>query len=494
MVLKPLIIISFLFLFLCFGKGQHPVFMQKALFSYDNITVGGLIDSISKKYSIHFAYDVGVIPFDSIVTADVNNVLLGEWISNFFGTSHVDVFFLNQQVVISRSVFLSPKESFIRISGNVAISGSNRSIPFVNVGVVDKPVGTVTNDQGLFEIILPLSYAGEMLSFSHLGFLSVKIKIPAADSSILVNLSETSVNLPEVKVKYMNPLSIVTQMVERIPQNYPINPFFLTAFFRETIRQDGRFVDVSEAVIEILKPSYKNEFETERVRFIKGRKGKEVSEMDLVNFKLEGGPYHFSRLDVVLQRNFLPYDNGKTDYIYSLEGLTIEHDRLVYRVEFKPVNDSGDLYYQGELRIDTESYALVSAEFELTSSSIRRSRNYLIKRDAKRFKTTPYFARYQVDYRPWGNLWVLNRVRGEVSLRIFDKSRRERSHIQTVSEMVVSDLKTQDNRQHLKWAETIKADYVLSDRIGDFDPDFWRNFNIIRPDEALEKVFTPKNK
>ena len=74
-------------------------------------------------------------------------------------------------------------------------------------------------------------------------------------------------------------------------------------------------------------------------------------------------------------------------------------------------------------------------------------------------------------------------------MRIVDKSRRERSNIQTVSEMLVSDFIQADNRQRLRWSETFKSDYVLSERIGDFDPEFWKNFNIIRPDEALESVF-----
>ena len=211
--------------------------------------------------------------------------------------------------------------------------------------------------------------------------------------------------------------------------------------------------------------------------------------MDLVNFKLEGGPFYFSRLDVVRRRDFIPDENGNSIYVYSLEGFGSEYDHLVYRVKFKPREDTGELYYQGELRIDTESYALVSAVFELTPKSIHRSRGYLIKRDARRFKTRPYFARYQVDYRPWGDLWVLNRVRGEVSLRIVDKSRRERSDIQTVSEMLVSDFTRAQSRQRIGWVEVFKADYILSERIGDFDPDFWQNFNIIRPDEVLEKVF-----
>lgn len=491
MVLKPLVILVLLFLISFRGMGQKSVTQVRADFTFKNITIGQLMDSISKIYEIDFAYDAGIIPLDSVVSVELKNGAIGKWISEFFGAKGAEVGFMDNQVVIGRSRGVSIAKNSIRITGQVEIYGSNRPVALVNVGVVDKPIGTVTNDQGLFEIILPQSYAGEKLSFSHLGFLSKKILVPASDSTVVVALAETSVNLPEVQIKYMNPINIVKKMVEMIPQNYPDNPFFLTAFFRETIRQDGRYVDVSEAVVEILKPSYLTSFDSERVRFIKGRKGKEVSEMDLVNFKLEGGPYHFSRLDVVRHRDFTPDSEGHSMYVYSLDGMAIEHDRLVYRVKFKPHNDTGELYYQGELRIDSESYALVSAVFELTPSSIRRSRNYLIKRDARRFKTRPYFARYQVDYRPWGGLWVLNRVRGEVSLRIVDKSRRERSDIQTVSEMLVSDFTRGESRQRLRWVETFKADYVLSERIGDFDPGYWQNYNIIRPDEALEKVFLP---
>ncbi|MBN1800148.1 MAG: carboxypeptidase-like regulatory domain-containing protein [Candidatus Lokiarchaeota archaeon] len=466
--------------------------MTKTSFYYSQITIGQLIDSLSKKYEINFAYNAGVIDLDSIVSVKANDVPLNQWIVSFFSSSYTDVFINDKQVVIcskTEAGTTNNSNNNIRVSGKVEDYSYLRPVPMVNIGVVNLPVGTVTNDQGAFEIILPLEYAGETLSFSHLGFLSKKIIIPDKDTTIVISLHETSVILPEVEVKYMSPLKIISKMVKEIPGNYPDASFFLTAFFRETIRQDGRFVDVSEAVVEIMKPSYRTGIESEKVKFIKGRKGKEVSEMDLVNFKLEGGPFHFSRLDVVRNRNFVPDENSVSEYTYSFEGFDTEHDRMVYRIKFKPVNDTGELFYQGEFRIDSKSYALVSAIFELTPASIKRSKNYLIKRDSRRFKARPYFARYQVDYRPWGDLWVLHRVRGEVSLRIVDKSRRERSDIQTVSEMLVSDFKPAENRDRLKWVETFKSDYILSERIGDFDFDFWKNFNIIRPDEALEKVF-----
>ena len=481
-----------LFFILCRvpGWGQESVWQQKVDFSFQDIRVEQLIDTLSALYEINFAYDAGILSLDSVVTTSGSGMLLSQWIHNFFGITGAEVSLLDQQIVIGKPRGKFNLNTSMRIVGTVKQYATGEPLGMVNIGVVDYPIGTVTNDRGDFEIILPNSYAGEILSFSHLGFLSKRMQIPASDTLLTVLLPESAVNLPEVEVKYMNPVHIIEQMIRNIGMNYPSDPYFLTAFFRETIRQDGKYVDISEAVIEVYKPSYQNTFDMERARFIKGRKGKEVSEMDLVNFKLEGGPYHFSRLDVVRQGDFFPGDDKSFIYVYSLEGMGIEQDKMVYRVKFRPREDNDDLLYQGELRIDSESFALVSAVFELTPSSIRRSRNYLIKRDARRFKTRPYFARYVVDYRPWGSLWVLNRVRGEVSMRITDKSSGARSDIQTVSEMVVSDLTRAEGHPRVRGNEMFKADYVLSETITDFDPDFWKDYNIIRPDEALEKVFS----
>ena len=462
---------------------------NKSFLSYERINVRMLIDSLSLHLGYDFAYDADLINADSLVSVVIPVEQSERWIDEFFSRPHVVVQFIERQVIIGRRRGHIPEASGIRIRGSVEEFGSHRPMGMVNIGVVGKPVGTTTNDGGQFEFILPNSYVGEQLMFSYLGYLSRKVTIPAQDSTLLILLPETSVRLPEVRVVFINPDDIIRQMVEQIPNNYSETSAILTAFFRETIQQDGRYVDVSEAVVEVFKPTYRFSDEPERVRFIRGRKGRETSDMDFVNFKLVGGPYNFSRLDVVRNRDFFPAIGENSRYKYSFEGAGIEYERLVYRIGFKPITDSGDLFYQGELRIDSESHALVSATFEMTSASIRRSRSYLIKRDARRFRTRPFYARYSVDYRPWGDLWVLSRVRGEVSLRIVDRDRRDRSVFHTVSEMLVSDVHILEPRTRIRWADSFRPDYVLSEQLGDFDPEFWRNYNIIKPDEALERVF-----
>ena len=456
--------------------------------SREPMQLGNLLDSLSHRFHLDFAYDAGVVNTDSLVHLVIPDSLDNQWIIGLFDQNVVEVSFMGRQVIIRKQLGRLSKKSVVSVSGKVVEDISGAPLAMVNIGVEGQPVGTTTNDLGQFFFKVPDSLAGMSMVFSYLGFGSSRIEIPAADTSVVIRLQAYVVRLPEVQVLYRDPNQIVRAVKAAAKENYPSQPYLLTAFFRETIRQDQRFVDVSEAVIEVLKPSYAGGYETERVRFVKGRKGRETSEMDVVQFKLVGGPYHFSQLDVMRHSDFLPDEMGQSAYKYSFDGVDIVYDQLVYRVGFKPYTDFEGLFYEGEMRIEAESMALVSIDFQLTPASVRRSRSYLIKRDARRFRTRPFYAKYIVEYRPWKNVWVLSKVRGEVSLKINDRSKRERSVFHTVSEMLVTDFSVADQRRAFPWSETFRSDYVLSEHLGEFDPDFWEHYNVIQPDEALEKV------
>jgi hypothetical protein len=76
----------------------------------------------------------------------------------------------------------------------------------------------------------------------------------------------------------------------------------MNAFYRETVKQDDQYINVSEAVIEILKAPYQNSFRNDLVRLEKGRQSPEVQPFKWMNFKLQGGPFTITQLDVVKNR------------------------------------------------------------------------------------------------------------------------------------------------------------------------------------------------
>jgi hypothetical protein len=453
---------------------------------FNNITVAQVMDSLTSRYQYHFAYDVNAVNLDSLVSVSIPADNISSWIDSFFSDMGADVSVNQKQVVIGKRPAAFNSDEVIRISGRVLGTVENRPLEMVNIGVEGAPIGTVSNAQGLFQLLLPVQLAGREMVFSSLGFQSWRMTVPHCDTTLMVTLTGSSVQLPEVRVLYKNPQVIMEKVVAHIKANYPGNDYLMTAFFRETIKQDNRYVNVSEAVLEIFKPSYQRDV-SEQVRFVHGRKGEVTGSRNLVDFKLVGGPYLFSQLDVVRNCDFLPAENSL--YKYTFNGVDHIFDRYVYRIGFKPVNSSEDLMYTGEFLIDSDSFAVVSAHFELTPASVRKSRNYLIKRDARRFKTRPFYARYRVSYRPLNGQWVLSGVKGEVSMKVVDRSRRERSVFSTVSEMVVSDMMVWNGGRPFKNAETIGASDVLAEQLGAFDASFWQNYNVILPDDDLRNVF-----
>lgn len=416
----------------------------------EQVPLGAVMDSLALRYDLDFAYDAAVLRRDSLVSSALPKVFDKQWISTLLsGPQNLEVVFMGQQVIVGRSTPGSRPSALLEVSGRVMAADGSGGLPMVNIGVEGRALGTSTNDEGRFVLRYPRAYIGEALVFSSLGFVSERFSLPQNDSVLEVALKNYSIHLPEVQVLYTDPDQLMRSVRRRLAQNYPSEPFLLTAFFRETIWQDGEYVEVSEAVVDIYKPSYQAGFASERVRFVKGRNG-----------------------------DFLPDEEGFSAYRYLYKGVDMDNDRVLYRVGFEPLHDEEGLFYRGELRIDKESRAVVRVDFELTPASIRRSRSYLVRRDSRRFRTRPVVARYHLAYRPWGQHWVLSRVRGEVSLRVNDRDRRQRSLFAPA-----------DGQQRIPWSEAYRSDYVLSEQLGTFDPDFWQFYNVVEPDEDLRRVF-----
>jgi len=98
-----------------------------------------------------------------------------------------------------QSIFANAQEE-IKIFG-VTKDTNNKMIPYVNIGIVHSSVGTVSNDKGIFKLIIPAKCVNENLMFSCIGFKSQSIPIQKlkanSKDSIIVNLEKDSISLKE---------------------------------------------------------------------------------------------------------------------------------------------------------------------------------------------------------------------------------------------------------------------------------------------------------
>ena len=78
--------------------------------------------------------------------------------------------------------------------------------------------------------------------------------------------------LSEILVRARDPRSIVEEALRKIPANYSPQSNMLTGFYRELAQKGRRYINISEAVIDIYKTPYNETAEHDRVQIYRGRR------------------------------------------------------------------------------------------------------------------------------------------------------------------------------------------------------------------------------
>jgi hypothetical protein len=90
------------------------------------------------------------------------------------------------------------------IKGLVSDAKTGQPLPFVNIGVVGKALGTVTNEQGQYQLTFQESLAADTVRISYLGYRALKMPLRQLRALPNILLSSTPVSLAEVQVSAKN--------------------------------------------------------------------------------------------------------------------------------------------------------------------------------------------------------------------------------------------------------------------------------------------------
>lgn len=88
------------------------------------------------------------------------------------------------------------------VKGKVLNGSSQEFIPFVNIGIANKNIGTITNSDGSFSLLVPKDFKKDTLNFSSLGFGEKRIAVAffSSNKSSTIYLAEKSKVLTRVVV------------------------------------------------------------------------------------------------------------------------------------------------------------------------------------------------------------------------------------------------------------------------------------------------------
>ncbi len=391
--------------------------------------------------------------------------------------------------VICSGIPLPPDTSFVVLKGSVNDKDTHEPIVFASVYLVGTNIGTITNTDGQFTIKVPTDRILNKIGVSCLGYKNIEIPIPELHKSRNeIQLELARYYIRELTIRKVDPLQLIRDARNKTNQNYGDSPAMLTAFYRETIRQNRNYVAISEAVFDVYKAPYSRFIDNDRVKIYKGRESQDVSKMDTILFRLQGGPYYLFMLDIVKNPEELISEENMNYYNYYYAGLETVEDRDAYIIEFDQKSGISMSLYKGKIYIDVNTLAISGIDFQLSPKGIEFAPDAMIKKKPAGMKIDIPGANYVVKYRVINDRWFLNYARTEARFRCKWNRKLFRSTYTTVSEMAITDIDI-DNIVKFKLRETTKPTDVFSEQVHDFeDPEFWGEYNIIRPEESIEEA------
>jgi len=263
-----------------------PVTLQEA-----NQPVSELLKTITSRAGIYFSYDASVIVSDRRMSLDVLNQPVINVLSAVFDTLFIQFTEKENHIVISlrepdNTRIPEPKGEFIKLTGRLMDEKSGEFLPSATVSLLNQPIGTITNAEGEFILKIRKENAGEPVVLSCLGYSQKIIPVEELQKKDTIALHPISIRVREVKVVAIPVNEILDKVIERMPVNYGDNLMMMRGFYRETLQQDETYINISEAVIDLLKSRYSNNARSDKVRIVKGRKNPDVSSFQWGNFNI----------------------------------------------------------------------------------------------------------------------------------------------------------------------------------------------------------------
>ena len=376
---------------------------------------------------------------------------------------------------------------FIEIKGKVIDKKSKKALTQSNVYLLGEDIGTVTNNAGEFLLKIPATMESGKLIASSMGYSTAEIRLknlPGTD--LVIPLNETTIVLDELVVR--DAKGILKEALARKELNYSQDPSILTAFYREIVRKNKSFIDVSQGVFNIAKSSYVNN-QLDLLSLVKGSRSQDYKKADTLVFKVEGGPNTMLLLDLVKNPGLVLDEDVFDFYLYDLKDIQILEEKRNYVISFRPKAVYNVPLYSGDIFVDMQSMAISEVHFSYDASNLERAANQFVKRKPTLAKLKPKKVTYEVKYREIDGVWHLDYVKNELEMKCNWRKKLFNSTFHSVSEMVVTQKNASGERINFDKKTITKRSDIFSEQVSSLnDEAFWGNYTIIRPEEDLRKA------
>jgi hypothetical protein len=360
------------------------------------------------------------------------------------------------------------------ISGKVVDQETNQALPFANLQIEKTSIGTSTNAEGDFKLVVSSRYRSSTLLVSYIGYGIRKISLASYPSVQIIRLKAEDRQLREVVIMPDSSLLVfLREAYNSIEKNYALKPYEFEGFYRESLRiVDGKYLYFGEAQLVLQGSGYQFEEETGNAKIIKSRVNHFTSGDTLTNALYYGGPFLGVNHDLVKQKaGVLRPDKRK--YEYHLIDVTRNEGKEVWIVGFRENRGMES----GKLFIEKDSKAYLRTEItEYNGDSLRNGLGRLrhIKHTERAF------------YKKSNDKWFLNYV----DVQQIDVNKALGLKTVVSAEFMVNKVNA-DSVDLLSFNERLSYTEVFSQIRDNFQEDFWKGTTVLVQDSTLQTQLEP---
>ncbi|NQU51097.1 MAG: carboxypeptidase-like regulatory domain-containing protein [Bacteroidetes bacterium] len=500
-MLKTLFVILISILLLSLpAKAQQQdgsVLERRVSINQQNQPLNYILDQLSWQASVFFSYDASLIDAEKKLSIDINNKSLYTVLNKLFENRGFDFSELENQIIISEKIHTKNIQTvkndsvpikYFFLTGKLIDSKKENPIKYASISVLNFPIGTISNDDGEFLLKIHPNNILDTIVISCMGYSQIITPAHTILDEDIFAMNPISIRIKEIKVTSTTPQKLLKNIRNNYTLNYSNSTKLMTAFYRETVKQDEKYINISEAILEVLKAPYFNTLRSDVVRLLKGRKSPDVQPFQWINFKLQGGPFTITKLDAIktLER-FIDKDFEKL-HNYHISNVIWYNNHPVYVLAFEPASVLKFPAFRGEMYVHRETFAIVHVRFQLVKSSLLEAKSLMIKKKPRGIKARPSYVQYNVNYQQFQGKWHLATAQASVKFKIRSKRDKLNSEFHSISDLLITDIQPTELKRFTK-IESFKQRDVFVEMINNYDERFWENYNIIKPDEDLRNAF-----
>jgi hypothetical protein len=468
-------------------------------FRAGTVKTGNALTLISQHTGYYFTYDSRLIDTEKKTLLFFNNVKLGTILDSIFKNDTLRYSVINKYIIVYRndpSPVTQTKTidwEVKNITGIITDSETGDPLPFATIGIMSKGKGTVTNNSGEFILKITRDCINDSLSVAYLGYYDRQIPVmQTIGNNFNIKMTREYISIPEIIIRNQAPQEILRKAYNSIPHNYGTTPAGLTAFYREAVMKKSELQIYSEAILQIYKSSYTGTIFSDQIKVLKSRKIENTDRKDTLTVRLKAGLNSCLMLDgarnvfdFLLPENYSQYDYRMTDIV------TVG-DESAFVIEFTQKPGIDIPLFKGAIYINTYSFAIEQAEFEVNSAYILKSKEDFVSYQSKGYSMWPVSVKYNVSYRKINGRYFLNHVRGDLTFMAKQKKRLFNTSFNVFFELAVTDM-TLTNAARFEREEITPVHSVFSRSIKNYDPVFWGNQDFLKPEENLLQALKNMN-